>query len=341
MKLQLGVRHWDHVVPIALGDVSGQAFAHGSGSGSDRDSGRSTGLSLTLCRLESTPDLWSTTVYDGGETSFSRYVRARAAGDDRVVALPVFLMRGFRHRCIIVRQDSPAETAADLKGSRIGLTGWPDSGNTWTRAILGEAGVGIHDADWQVGPLTAAHPVVDRIGGVTVGENVRHTAGGAPLVDLLIAGELDAVMTPFMPGGFHSPDSNLRTLFRDSRAAELEYHARHGFVPGIHLLALRSEVLTDRPELAQQLVDLFESAKQLSYLRRNKLMDITPWHNEEVALTARVFGPDWMPYGVSTDRRMVAAFQEQLVAQELLTAPVPADDLFPYSIDPQPLETTA
>lgn len=314
VKLHLGVRHWDHVVPIALGDVSRPG--------------------LTLSRLESTPDLWTTRGYDGGETSFSRYVRARAAGDDRVVALPVFLMRGFRHRCIIVRQDSSAETAADLKGARIGLTGWPDSGNTWTRAVLGEDGVGIHDADWQVGPLTAAHPVVDRIGGVVVGDNVRHTTAGAPLVDLLQAGELDAVMTPFMPAGFHSPGSALRTLYRDSRTAELEYYGRHGFVPGIHLLALRSDVLTQRPELAQQLVDLFESAKQLSYVRRNKLMDVTPWHNEEVAVTTRVFGPDWMPYGVSADRRMVDAFQEQLVAQELLTAPVPAGDLFPHAIDP-------
>ncbi|TDO47728.1 4,5-dihydroxyphthalate decarboxylase [Kribbella sp. VKM Ac-2527] len=319
MTLKLGVRQWDHVVPIALGDVPSPG--------------------LTLTRLESTPDLWTSPGYDGGETSFSRYVRARAAGDDRVVALPVFLMRGFRHRCIIVRQDSAAEDAADLKGARIGLTGWPDSGNTWTRAILLDAGVGIHDADWQVGPLTAAHPVVDRIGGVTVGDNVRHTPDDAPLTDLLLAGELDAVMTPFMPTGFHAQDSGLRTLFRDTRRAEQEYYARLGFIPGIHLLALRSEVLADRPELAQQLVDLFESAKQLSYLRRNKLMDVTPWHNEEVAVTARVFGPDWMPYGVSADRRMVAAFQEQLVAQELLTAPVPAGDLFPYSIDP--LEKTA
>ncbi|TCC01276.1 hypothetical protein [Kribbella soli] len=317
MKLHLGVRHWDHVIPLALGDVPGP----------------------TVSRLEATPDLWGSPEYDGGETSFSRYVRARAAGDDRVVALPIFLMRGFRHRCIIVRRDSAAETAADLKGARIGLTGWPDSGNTWTRAILAEAGVGIHDADWQVGPLTQAHPVVDRIGGVAVSNNIRHTTDGARLVDLLLARELDAVMTPFMPPGFHDQDSPYRTLFRDTRAEEREYYGRHGFVPGIHLLALRKEVLQERPEIAQQLIDRFEQAKQLSFQRRNKLMDITPWHNEEVGITSRIFGPDWMPYGVSADRRMVAAFQEQLVAQELLDHPVPADDLFPYQIDP--LEKTA
>ncbi|TDD27317.1 hypothetical protein E1218_10840 [Kribbella turkmenica] len=317
MKLELGVRHWDHVIPLALGDVPGPA----------------------VTRLETTPDLWTSPEYDGGETSFSRYVRARAAGDDRVVALPVFLMRGFRHRCIIVRRNADLETAADLKGARIGLTGWPDSGNTWTRAVIAEAGVGIRDADWQVGPLTAAHPVVDRIGGVAVGDNVRHTTDGARLVELLQDKALDAVMTPFMPPGFHDADSPFRTLFRDTRAEERAYFARHGFIPGIHLLALRREVLAARPELAQQLIDRFEQAKQLSFQRRNKLMDVTPWHNEEVGVTTRVFGGDWLPYGVSPDRRMVAAFQEQLVAQELLEHPVPEGDLFPYQIDP--LERTA
>jgi 4,5-dihydroxyphthalate decarboxylase len=52
VKLKLGVRQWDHVVPIALGDVPSPG--------------------LTLTRLESTPDLWTSPDYDGGETSFSR-----------------------------------------------------------------------------------------------------------------------------------------------------------------------------------------------------------------------------------------------------------------------------
>jgi 4,5-dihydroxyphthalate decarboxylase len=289
---------------------------------------------LKLDRLDATPDLWSDTGFDGGETSFSRYVRARAAGDDRIVALPVFLMRGFRHRCIIVRTDSSAVDAADLRGARVGLTGWADSGNVWTRAILREAGIGVDDADWQVGPLTSNHPVVDRIGDVTVGGNVRHTADGAPLVELLRRGELDAVMTPFMPPGFHAAGSDLRTLYPDSRQAEADYYRRHGYTPGIHVLALRAEVLRDRPEAAQKLVTAFEAAKRLSRARRDKLVDVTPWHNEEVAFATRVLGADWLPYGVTADRAMVRDFQTELVEQRLLTGPVPEQDLFPYPVEP-------
>lgn len=315
MDLRLATRHWDHVVPIALRDVS------------------IPGARVGLSRLDSTPDLWTAAEYSAAEISFSQYVRARAAGDDRVVGLPVFLMRGFRHRCILVRRDGAAERPEDLGGARIGLTGWPDSGNTWTRAVLRAAGVGVADAQWRVGPLTRDHPVLDRLGGARVGPNVRPTDGGAALVDLLLAGALDAVMTPFMPPGFHDSGSPLRTLLPDPRAAELAYYAEHRFVPGIHLLGVRAEALAARPALGQELVDLFEAAKRLSATRRRKLADITPWHNEEVTATTRVFGTDWMPYGWSLNRGMVAAFQTELVAQDLLVAPVPEGDLFPGGLE--------
>jgi 4,5-dihydroxyphthalate decarboxylase len=301
-------------VPLALGEIG-----HGY---------------VNVRLFETTPDLWTRSDLDGGETSFSRYVRARAEGDDRVVALPVFLMRGFRHRCILVRRDSPAFDPADLEGACIGLTGWPDGGNTWTRAVLREAGVGVPDASWRVGPLTADHPVLDRIGGVAVGDNVQHTPGDAPLVDLLATGDLDAMMTPFMPPGFYYPGSPFRPLYADTRTAEIEYFGRHGFVPGIHLLALRSDVLRRAPEAAQRLVDLFEAAKRISRLRRDKLMDVTPWHNEDIALATRVIGSDWMPFGFAGDRGMVRAFQVELVAQGLLTRPVLERELFPLALEP-------
>lgn len=317
MALLLGVRHWEHVVPLALGDVPAP---------------------VEMVRLDATPNLWGEAELDAGETSFSRYVRARARGDDRVVALPLFLMRGFRQRCIIVRKDSGFTAAEQLKAGRVGLTGWPDSGNTWTRAVLREAGVGVEDVAWQVGPLTSAHPVTDRIGDATVGDNVRHTASGATLVDLLAAGDIDAVMTPFMPPGFFEPGSPFRPLFPDVRAAEADYFRRHGFIPGMHVLAVRAEHLSAQPSLAGDLMDAFEAAKWLSRARRDKLMDVTPWHNEEIATANRIIGPDWMPYGLSADRHMVAAFQAELVAQHLLRQEVPEEDLFPWPVEPSSVE---
>lgn len=313
--IRIGARHWDHLIPLALGDVPATE-------------------NIRVERSEATPDLWHDDHLDASETSLSKYVRARAAGDSRVVALPVFLMRAFRHRCIIVRKDSHLTHPSQLRGGVIGLTGWPDSGNTWTRAILREEGVGVDDAVWRVGRLTATHPIEDRIGIPSPPASVRAMPGERPLVDSLLDGTLDAVMTPFMPPGFHHTESKLRPLFEDTRTAERDYFGRHGYIPGIHVLGVRQSVLDARPELAQQLVDTFDIARRLSFARRQKLMDVTPWQNEEIAETIRFFGDDWLTYGWRHDAQMVAAFQDELRAQGLLDAPLDAEDLFPHQIEP-------
>ncbi|GAA1346084.1 hypothetical protein [Arthrobacter roseus] len=317
--IRMAARHWDHLNPIALRDVTGSE-------------------PYTLDRRDLTPDLWTETDLDVAETSFSRYVQARAAGDDRVIALPLFVMRGFRHRCIITRADSPLDSAEALCSKRIGLTGWGDSGNTWTRAVLREAGVGITEAEWRVGALTADHPVMDRIGSISVPANVAATENDEPMMDMLERGALDAVMTPFMPPAFYEIGSPFRPLFRDSQQAEAEYFARVGFVPGIHLIGVRAE-LAENPGQLQELMDLFSASKEISAARRNKLLDITPWHNEVLAATTRIFGQDWMPYGWSANALMIDAFQTELVEQGIVTSRLEASDLFPYQLEPsQPLE---
>jgi 4,5-dihydroxyphthalate decarboxylase len=313
--LQVGTRHWDHVTALSLGDVESP-------------------LGYQHHRLDSTPDLWTDPDLDVAEISFSRYVRARAQGDDRVTAVPVFLMRGFRHRCLLVPTESPLTDPAQLAGTRIGLTGWPDSGNTWTRALLVDAGVAVTDVHWWVGPLTASAPAFDRLGDDHDSRvRVDALAPGDSLVAAMSRGDLDVVMTPFMPPGFYS-GSGLRTLYPDSQAAEQAYVLERGYVPGIHVVGVKSNRLHDRRDLAQQLIDLFEEAKQVSMRRRAKLLDVLPWHDREYARTVTVFGADWLPYGWSTDAPMVAEFQRQLVVQGLLAAPVADDGLFPHQLDP-------
>lgn len=314
-KIRLGARNWDHVLPIALGDLP--HF--------DR---------FDLERRDITPDLWTERDLDGGETSFSRYIRARASGDFSVTALPFFIMRGFRHRCIITRADSHLESASELKGKRVGVTGWADTGNTWTRAILRREGVEVSDVEWFVGRLTTGHPVQDRIGPITVPDNIRTCPGEEPMVDMLVRGALDAVMTPFMPPGFHDVDSPLRTLYRNSRQAEANYYAEVGYIPGIHLLAVQSRILEQRPSSAQDLLDLFEESRVLSDQRRMKLQDVTPWQNEALAESVQHFGTDWMASGWLRNEAMVSDLQTEMIQQGLLQSPVVLEDLFPYRPEP-------
>lgn len=313
-SLRVGARPWAHLTPLGAGVTV-------------------AGRDIDFTPLATTPQIWQEPDLDVAETSLSLYVRTRAAGDDSITALPIFVMRGFRQRCILVAADSELESPADLAGRRVGLTGWPDSGNTWTRELLTGEGVDLAAVEWFLGGLTPDAPRFDRSGGMSTGDNVHTLAEGDGLAPALERGHLDAIMTPFMPPGFYT-DGTLRTLQRDSQTAEEDYYQQRGYIPGMHLITVRTALLQEQPELAQALMDAFEDAKSANAQVRDKLQDAFPWHDQEMARTTRVFGTDWLPYGWPGDQAMVADFQNALVTQDLLPAPLPAPDLFPHPVAP-------
>ena len=194
ITIRLAVRDWDYLVPLALGDLRPKEF------------------NLEIHRLGTLPeDLATDPLYDAGEVSFSRYAQARARGDRPILGIPHFLMRAFRQRCIITSKKNPITRLGELAGRRIGLTGWQDSGNTWTRALLRREGVDIEDASWFAGRLTATHPILDRLGGY--GRKVASSRSRGTADDgVAREGWLDAVFTPFMPPGFFDANSPFRQL---------------------------------------------------------------------------------------------------------------------------------
>ncbi len=177
--------------------------------------------------------------HDAAEMSFSRYAQLRHDGDDSVVGIPNFIMRGFRHRCIITAKTSPIRTLSDLAGKKIGVTGWRDSGNTWTRAALRREGVGVEDAMWYAGRLTEAHPITDRLDVFGRPGRIEAAPGERPMVDLLLDGGLDAVFTPSCPRAFSIRRSPFRQVLDDYRASEVAYFNDVGYVPGMHLIGFR------------------------------------------------------------------------------------------------------
>ncbi|HWM36029.1 MAG TPA: hypothetical protein VNS49_02775 [Streptomyces sp.] len=309
--IRLALRDWDHLVPLAAGSVG------------------TPGIDLRIESRETTPDVLAEPGLDGGETSFSRYVQARAAGDDRLVGLPAFVMRGFRHRCVLVRSDSPRTSLAELAGARVGLTGWPDSGNTWTRALLRAEGVELADVDWRVGPLAAGETGKERLGSGRLPPNVSVLAEGESLVEELAAGTLDAVLTPFMPPELFTRDSRFRHLLTDHAAAERAYWNHFGFVPGIHLVTLRRETVDAAPELPGALLTALEDSKRHWVRRRRILADTTPWLLRELTESAQLFGDDWMPYGAQRNAEMIRTFCTELHEQGILPDPVDPGVLFP------------
>ncbi|MDR6291553.1 4,5-dihydroxyphthalate decarboxylase [Inquilinus ginsengisoli] len=312
IAIRLAVRDWDWVTPLALGDISPEGFT------------------LQIDRVGTLPeDLGSDPNYDAGEMSLSRYTLGRARGETAIAGVPHFLMRGFRHRCIITAKSSGLTGLAQLAGKRIGLTGWQDSGNTWTRALLRREGIGIGDASWFVGRLSAAHPVTDRLGGFGRPGRIEAVPGERPMLELLQTGELDAVFTPFMPQGFFEAASPFRQLLPDFRAAEVAYAQEVGYVPGIHLLGLKPAIVRDHPWLPQALSEVLDESARLWIEKRVKYAETTPWILDELRQVARDLPTGWDRNGFAANEAMLGDFIAELQAQELTTARLSPRDLFP------------
>jgi len=314
IKIRLAVRDWDYIVPLALGDVT------------------APGIDLDVHRVGTLPDdLASDPRFDAGEMSMSRYSLGRARGRHDIVGVPHFLMRGFRHRCIITARSSGITRLDQLAGARIGMTGWQDSGNTWTRALLRRVGIGVDDALWQVGRLTEAHPVTDRLGGFGRPGVIEAAPGERPLVDLLRAGELDAVFTPFMPDGFFDAGSDLRQLLPACRDSEVDYFHQVGYVPGIHLLGIKPALAEAHPWVVQALSEALDASATMWLNKRRKYADTTPWMLDELIQTSRDLPAGWNRNGLEPNRKMIADFATELHAQQLADRVMTPAELFPHA----------
>src|SRR5262249_50230145 len=143
---------------------------------------------------------------EAGELSFSRHIHRMATGDGSFVGIPFFAYRAFRHRCFFVRRDDGLRDFADLAGKRVGTNEWPPSGNTWSRAILRDAGVKIEGIRWWVGSVDG-HASNRPQGALP--PYVQAAPPDRSLRDMLLDGELDALMCPVPPRGFYAANSRI------------------------------------------------------------------------------------------------------------------------------------
>ena len=309
-KLTLVIKDYDHIAPLAAGDVTVE--------GIDLDLVRDTENALDRTLADESIEV--------GELSFSRHLIRLADGDRSFVGIPVFPTHGFRHRCFYVLDDSDLHELADLAGIRIGTNEWPATGNTWTRAVIREAGVSIDDIDWWVGPVEdpdypmRPHPELP--------DNVHWAADGRTLLGMLHDGDLDALMVPLPPAGLYDDGDPLVRLFPNYREEERAYYERTGIYPAHHIVGIRREAFERDPWIARSLYDALEESKQQWYSRCRRLNDTTPWLRAELEETTALLGEDWHPYGVEENRDVIETLCREEYEQGLIDEPLDPDTVF-------------
>jgi 4,5-dihydroxyphthalate decarboxylase len=302
LPVTLITRNYAYVQPLASGDV------------------RPSGIDLNLVRTwDALPKVAAnTSAVHGGEASFGRYLLGLARGDRSLIGLPIFLMRGFRHRCFFVRRDSPLHELSDLAGKRIGINEWPATGNTWSRALLREQGVDIRSINWRVGQVSHGYKPVPND---PLPAGVQREADRL-LVDMLVDGDLDALVCPWPPAGFYDADSPVQRLYPDFARIEQSYYIQTGIYPGHHIIVLRRDLVDAHPEVVSSVYTAFDEARKLTESTFRAIAEILPWLLDEIERATRVIGQELHPYGVEPNRRMVAAFCEEQAAQNLTTHPL-------------------
>jgi len=311
VAITLVMKDYDYLAPLACGDVT------------------VAGVDLTLDRRSPMTRTLADTSIHAGELSFSHYLIRTSGGDRSFVGIPLFAYRAFRHRCFYVRRASGLGGFADLEGTRVGTNSYPDTGNTWSRAALREAGVRIERIDWMYGPIDAPSDGPPARPALTLPPNVRPAPSGRALRDMLVDGEVDALMCPAPPRGFYDADSEIVRLIPDFRTAEQAYYRRTGLYPAHHIVGVRREVVERAPGVIRSLYRAIEESQAAWLAQRRALSETTPWMLADIEETVALMGADWAPHGLTdANRKMIEAFCGEQLAQHLVARPIDATGVF-------------
>ncbi len=252
--------------------------------------------------------------FDVCELSLSSYLIARERKMP-LMAIPVFPHRRFRHGFIFINREAGIFKPADLIGKRIGIRRFQNTASVWVRGILSDDyGVRRDSIRW----FTEGQEELDiKLPPEISAERV---SGGMLLDELLLAGQLDAVVYPETLPSLES-SGKIGRLFPNYKQVEAEYFKRTGIFPIMHTVVVKSEILERYPWVAQSVWRAFEQSKLACYRylddqRRSALA----WFGEAWEEQRAILGQDPWPYDMAHNRKTIETLVRYMNEDGLLTS---------------------
>jgi 4,5-dihydroxyphthalate decarboxylase len=269
--------------------------------------------------------------FDICELSLSSFAVLAAAGECPYVGVPAFVSRAFRHTSIYVRKDR-IRVPRDLKNRKIGIAEYQLTANVWARALLAEDhGLLPHDPIWVRGGLE--EPGRPEKIALTLPQTVRleEAPAGASLSSMLIAGEVDAIISPRAPSSHARGAAHIGWLFDDPTEVALAYYRRTRIFPIMHLVGVRRSLADRHPWLPTAVLKAFTAAKALAAARLSdtaatKVM--LPFVEEQLQRAHDLLGPDFWSYGLSANQTALENFLHHHHLQGLSHRLVTPGELF-------------
>ena len=236
--------------------------------------------------------------YDVAEVAIMTFLLGHDHG--KPYSLLPFVMNGrFHHGSIWYNISKGHLTPKDLEGRRVGLRAYSQTTPTWVRGILAdEFGVNLDKIKWVT--FEDSHVAEFQEPG-----SVTRAPTGKKLIDMLLEGELDAALV-----GSPAPDARIKQMIADPGAAARAFWARSHAVPINHMVAVRTELVEERPDIVHDLFRLLVESRQIA--GGTVIMD----------------GIDLQPVGLENVRGAIDMAADLAYRQGLIRSKPSIDDLF-------------
>jgi 4,5-dihydroxyphthalate decarboxylase len=320
VHLTVAISNYDHVRDFVCGDVN------------------AAGIDITHLNLVHEEIFYRFLKYrewDVSEVSFAKYVSLVSQHDESLMAIPVFPSRTFRLSSFFVHRDGTIKKPEDLAGKKVGLPEWAQTAAVYSRGYLThQVGIPLADIDWyQAGVNESGR--AEKVA-LKLPPGVRYTpVPDRSLTEMLLAKDLDAVLSARPPQHFLDGKPEIKRLFPDFLTAEEAYWQETRIFPIMHVIVIRAEILKRHPWIAMNLLKAFEEAKNRSVER---VLDFSssrvpiPWGSEYANRAVKMFGPDYWPYGIEPNRVTLEAFLQYAYEQGVCHRHLKPEELFPATV---------
>ncbi|WP_334418921.1 MULTISPECIES: hypothetical protein [unclassified Bradyrhizobium] len=177
------------------------------------------------------------------------YLMAKSFGKPMVL-LPDVVLARFQHGHALYNAKAGKITPRDLKGKRVGIRSFTTTTGAWLRGILAnDYGVDLDSIEWVTFEEAHVAEFVD---------TTRRAPAGKQIVQMLIDGELDAVL------GEKSDHPDLKPLFADAAAEEKAWFGKHRVVPINHMVVVSRRLSEEHPDAVREVHRLLADSAAVS-----------------------------------------------------------------------------
>ena len=232
--------------------------------------------------------------YDISEMALVTFLQAKAYGKPLVLIPAAVAARSQEISLIKLAKNDAIKGPADLKGKRIGVRAYSQTTGAWLRGIIQEEfGIAPEEIRWT----TFEDPHVAEYSDPPFATRAKP---GSVLLDMLRAGELDAVIV-----GNDKPSApDLADVYPDAEEAGRAFARKHGFVPVNHVIVAKQSVVDSQ---------------------RDALMEF--WAAVQAAWKDSASGKD-LPIGRAAIEPSVALALKYISAQSMLPRPMTEADVW-------------